>query len=98
MNRPISPDFKSYLIMIWVFVIFSWSTASSLVQFSNINAQSTDTSQANKDEVNGLANKGFQQYVLENYTGAIEYFDKALAIDPSDTFALLNRYFSVCSK
>lgn len=28
---------------------------------------------------------------LGNYTGAIEYFDKALAIDPNDEAALYNK-------
>ncbi|HEY7082145.1 MAG TPA: tetratricopeptide repeat protein, partial [Nitrososphaeraceae archaeon] len=35
-----------------------------------------------------LHRKGISLYELQNYTGALEYFDKALAIDPNDKFAL----------
>ena len=35
-----------------------------------------------------LYNKGVALDSLGNYTGAIEYYDKALAIDPADTLAL----------
>jgi tetratricopeptide (TPR) repeat protein len=31
------------------------------------------------------------KHCLGNYTGAIKYYDKALAIDPNDTYALDNK-------
>jgi tetratricopeptide (TPR) repeat protein len=38
-----------------------------------------------------LYNKGYDLATLGNHTGAIEYFDKALAIDPHDIDALNNK-------
>jgi tetratricopeptide (TPR) repeat protein len=35
-----------------------------------------------------LYNKGLALYHLGNYTGAIEYFDRALVVDPNDKDAL----------
>ncbi|MFY9868625.1 MAG: tetratricopeptide repeat protein [Candidatus Nitrosopolaris sp.] len=35
-----------------------------------------------------LDGKGLSLYHLGNYTGAIKYYDKALAIDPKDIYAL----------
>ncbi|MGB8034605.1 MAG: tetratricopeptide repeat protein [Nitrososphaeraceae archaeon] len=39
-------------------------------------------------EVNALVDKGLALDDLGNYTGAIAYYDKALAIDPKNVFAL----------
>ncbi|MFZ0513199.1 MAG: tetratricopeptide repeat protein [Candidatus Nitrosopolaris sp.] len=38
-----------------------------------------------------LYNKGLALYKLENYTGAIKYYDKALAINPKDVSALSDK-------
>jgi tetratricopeptide (TPR) repeat protein len=38
--------------------------------------------------VNALTNKALALGRLGNFTGAIEYIDKALAIQPNDTYAL----------
>jgi tetratricopeptide (TPR) repeat protein len=38
-----------------------------------------------------LYNKGLALDKSGNYTGAIQYFDKALAIDPKDETALYNK-------
>jgi tetratricopeptide (TPR) repeat protein len=41
------------------------------------------------DHVNALSNKGVALDNLLNHTGAIEYYDKALAIDPRNVNALI---------
>ena len=41
--------------------------------------------------VRALTNKGISLYNLGNYTGAIKYYDKALAIQPNNTCALTNK-------
>jgi tetratricopeptide (TPR) repeat protein len=41
--------------------------------------------------VYALYNKGLALDNLGNHTGAIEYYDKALAIDPHDVNALANK-------
>ena len=38
-----------------------------------------------------LYNKGLALFKLDNYTGAIEYYDKALAINPKDVNALTDK-------
>jgi tetratricopeptide (TPR) repeat protein len=42
-----------------------------------------------------LNNKGVSLGKLSNYTGAIQYFDKALAIDPNFAAALVNKGFAL---
>jgi tetratricopeptide (TPR) repeat protein len=42
-----------------------------------------------------VLDKGLALENLRNYTGAIVYFDKALAIDPNDTYALDNKGISL---
>ena len=41
--------------------------------------------------VNALTNKALALVRLGNYTGAIDYIDKALAIQPKDTYALIDK-------
>ena len=48
-------------------------------------------------EVNVLIEKGVALDNLGNYTGAIQYYDKALAIDPKDVNALDNKGVSLGS-
>lgn len=43
------------------------------------------------DDVKGLINKGNSLDDLANFTGAIEYYDKALAIAPNDADSLYNK-------
>jgi tetratricopeptide (TPR) repeat protein len=45
------------------------------------------------EEINDLCNRTFSttSKSLGNYTGAIEFYDKTLAIDPNNTFALTNK-------
>jgi tetratricopeptide (TPR) repeat protein len=38
-----------------------------------------------------LFNKGLTLDNLGNYTGALQYYDKALAINPNDANALINK-------
>ena len=42
-------------------------------------------------EVNALNNKGLSLDNLGNYTGAIAYYDKVLAVDPNNVAALSNK-------
>jgi tetratricopeptide (TPR) repeat protein len=42
-----------------------------------------------------LGNKGTALYKLGNNTGAIEYYDKALAIDPHYVNALINKGLAI---
>jgi lipoprotein NlpI len=42
------------------------------------------------NDVDALNNKGVALNNLGNYTGAIEFYNKTLAIDPKNTFALTN--------
>jgi tetratricopeptide (TPR) repeat protein len=39
----------------------------------------------NPNDENALTGKGAALGNLKNYTGALEYFDKTLTIDPKDT-------------
>jgi len=50
---------------------------------------STDGSQQNDKEY--FENRGYELYNLGNYSGAIEYYDKVLAMDPNDRDALTNK-------
>jgi len=40
------------------------------------------------DDIHALTGKGISLYYLGNYTGAISYYDKVLAIKPNDTKAI----------
>ncbi|MGC2574341.1 MAG: tetratricopeptide repeat protein, partial [Candidatus Nitrosopolaris sp.] len=42
-------------------------------------------------DIDALNNKGAALNSLGNYTGALEFYNKALTIDPNDTFALTNK-------
>ena len=57
----------------------------SLVPSHNALAQNTLTN------VTTLINKGNALSRLGNYTQAIQYYDKALAIDPNNAIALYNK-------
>jgi tetratricopeptide (TPR) repeat protein len=61
------------------------SITVSLVTFPNVFAQNKSV------DVNALVNKGITVGSLGNYTRALQYFDKALAIQPNDVNALVNK-------
>jgi len=44
---------------------------------------------------NALINKGLALYNLGQYDEAIDYYDKALAIDPNNTLALTNKQLAI---
>jgi tetratricopeptide (TPR) repeat protein len=50
-----------------------------------------NTTEGSKQYVHALVNKGAALMNLGNYTGAIPYFDKALAIDPQAAVVLNNQ-------
>ncbi len=46
-------------------------------------------------EGNALVHKGIALDILGNHTGAIAYYDKALAIDPKNVAALTSKCFNM---
>ena len=47
------------------------------------------------DYTDALNNKGLALDNLRNYTGAIKYYDKLLAIDPNDESTLLKKGYDL---
>jgi tetratricopeptide (TPR) repeat protein len=45
-----------------------------------------------------LSNKGVSLFELEKYSEAIEYYDKALAIDPNDIKTLNNKKAAISKR
>jgi tetratricopeptide (TPR) repeat protein/uncharacterized protein YjbI with pentapeptide repeats len=64
-------------------------------QSATTTAQKTNTNQPSNQSAttaaNALANKGGALDNLGDHTQAIQYYDKALAIDPNDKYALVNK-------
>ena len=52
----------------------------------------------NPHDVDALNNKGLALDDLGNYTGAVKYYDKALAIDPNDTYYIIHRVSLINNK
>jgi Flp pilus assembly protein TadD len=69
---------------------YQWNTLISTTQSQppSIQTQTQNTTTPTGPSLDTLYNKGLSLYHLGNYTGAIEYFDKALAINPHDVDAL----------
>ena len=50
--------------------------------------QTEETAKVVENDVKEFISRDNSPYDLRNYTGAIEYYDKALAINPNDTDTL----------
>jgi tetratricopeptide (TPR) repeat protein len=69
---------------------YEWNTLISTTQSQppSIQTQPQNTTTPTGPSLDTLYNKGIDLYHLGNYTGAIEYFDRALTVDPNDNDAL----------
>jgi tetratricopeptide (TPR) repeat protein len=86
---------SSITIGIAVFVIYILLLLSPSIDGSYPNERLllyalTDQQQTNQS-TSALNNKAFALSSLENYSEAISYYDKALAIEPDDALALDNK-------
>ena len=78
-------EFKSVLLTAFIF-LFVFSLMSGFKsQFPSTLAKKSS------DNVSALINKGLALDNLGNHIQAIQYYDKALAIDPNDVDALYNK-------
>ena len=78
----------SFALFVSIFSISNYYNNNNYSIFPSIIAievSSDESQQNNKDYFNNL---GYELYSLGNYTGAIVYYDKVLAIDPNDKYAL----------
>ena len=74
---------KEMLLIIYSLLIISITV--SLVTLPNVFAQNKSV------DFKALVNKGLALDDLGNHTGALQYFDKALAIQPNDIHALYDK-------
>jgi Flp pilus assembly protein TadD len=77
-------EFNSVLLIAFV-SLFLFSLTSDLNQFPSTLAEKSS------DNINTLINKALALDNLGNYTQAIQYLNKALAIDPKDVDVLNNK-------
>ena len=77
--------FGLYLTYTSILIIFVSSVIVCLLQFPIAIAQHTSV------DIYNLYNKGVTLFNSGNYTGAIKYYDKALAVNPNDINTLNNK-------
>ena len=77
--------FGLYLLYTSILIIFASSVIVCLLQFPIAIAQHTSV------DIYNLDNKGVTLFNSGNYTGAIKYYDKDLAINPNDINTLNNK-------
>ena len=65
--------------------VFAQNSTSTLDNGTNVGIH------PNTESIDNLLTSGDNEYDLGNYTGAIEYYDKILGIDPNDVDALNNK-------
>jgi len=65
--------------------VFAQNSTSTLDNGTNVGIH------PNTESIDNLLTSGDNEYDLGNYTGAIEYYDKVLGIDPNDVDALDNK-------
>ena len=58
---------------------------------NDVPSENYTTSAIDPHYINALISKALTLVRLGNYTGAINYIDKALAIQPNDTYALIGK-------
>lgn len=70
---------------------------SSVVLLSNAGAHATpvtnvsNNNQTGKEVISNYVEKGLELYNASNYEQAVQWFDKALAVDPNYTAAVVNK-------
>lgn len=82
------------LVFSTVLVVYLNSFNNSNSTYGQVQTERTANIVEN-DDLKGLINKGNSLDDLANFTGAIEYFDKALDIDPNDADSLYNKGLAV---
>jgi tetratricopeptide (TPR) repeat protein len=77
-------------------ILISLASTPSVIQFSYTYAQNlNDNGQNNSLSVEDYVFKGIDTADLGNYTGALEYYDKALSLDGNNTFPLSMKGFTL---
>jgi tetratricopeptide (TPR) repeat protein len=72
-----------------ILILFAVLAISNIIQFTNTFAQNSSI------DVSNFISKGSNLPWLGNYTGAIKYYDKALAIDPTNEDALIHKVYAL---
>lgn len=77
-------------------IFISLVSASGIIQFSDTYAQNfNDNRQNDSLSVDDYVYKGMDTADLGNFSGALEYYDKALKLDGNDFFALDNKKIAI---
>lgn len=88
---------KLFLLVSICFILLVFSTVLIYLNSFNNNTiygqiQTEETANvAKSDDVKDLISKGNSLYDLGNYAGALQYYDKALAVNPNDLDALYSK-------
>ncbi len=79
--------FRPLSVLILIVFVFYYFSFTGMIQLSETAAQHTDMELKNvTTRVDELTDQGINLSRFDDYTGAIEYYDKALTLDPNAYF------------